>query len=53
MGKFDRIIWIVLDSVGIGPLLPDRRRLTATTPARTTLGHIAEYTRAPCEFPRS
>src|SRR6202795_264218 len=40
MGKFDRIIWIVLDSVGIGPL-PDAVDYGDT--GRTTLGHIAEY----------
>src|SRR6267378_2650206 len=40
MGKFDRIIWIVLDSVGIGPL-PDAADYGDT--GRTTLGHIAEY----------
>src|ERR1700680_582065 len=40
MVKFDRIIWIVLDSVGIGPL-PDAADYGDT--GRTTLGHIAEY----------
>src|SRR6266481_3358702 len=40
MGKFDRIIWIVLDSVGVGPL-PDAADYGDT--GRTTLGHIAEY----------
>ena len=40
MDKFDRIIWIVLDSVGIGPL-PDAADYGDT--GRTTLGHIAEY----------
>jgi phosphopentomutase len=40
MPKFDRIIWIVLDSVGIGPL-PDAADYGDT--GRTTLGHIAEY----------
>src|SRR5580704_17946678 len=40
MGKFNRIIWIVLDSVGIGPL-PDAADYGDT--GRTTLGHIAEY----------
>src|SRR6266850_3224446 len=40
MGKFDRIIWIALDSVGIGPL-PDAADYGDT--GRTTLGHIAEY----------
>src|ERR1700731_2146672 len=40
MAKFDRIIWIVLDSVGIGPL-PDAADYGDT--GRSTLGHIAEY----------
>src|SRR5580692_2467054 len=40
MPKFDRIIWIVLDSVGIGSL-PDAADYGDT--GRTTLGHIAEY----------
>ena len=40
MPRFDRIIWIVLDSVGIGPL-PDAADYGDT--GRTTLGHIAEY----------
>jgi phosphopentomutase len=40
MPPFDRIIWIVLDSVGIGPL-PDAADYGDT--GRTTLGHIAEY----------
>ena len=40
MAKFDRIIWIVLDSVGIGPL-PDAADYGDI--GRTTLGHIAEY----------
>jgi phosphopentomutase len=40
MSKFDRIIWIVLDSVGIGPL-PDAADYGDV--GRTTLGHIAEY----------
>src|SRR5258707_1022311 len=40
MGKFERINWIVLDSVGIGPL-PDAADYGDT--GRTTLGHIAEY----------
>src|ERR1700686_2431014 len=40
MGKFERIIWIVLDSVGIGAL-PDAADYGDT--GRTTLGHIAEY----------
>jgi phosphopentomutase len=39
MPKFDRIIWIVLDSVGIGPL-PDAADYGDT--GRNTLGHIAE-----------
>ena len=40
MAPFDRIVWIVLDSVGIGPL-PDAADYGDT--GRTTLGHIAEY----------
>ena len=40
MGKFKRVIWIVLDSVGIGAL-PDAADYGDT--GRTTLGHIAEY----------
>jgi len=40
VAKFDRTIWIVLDSVGIGPL-PDAADYGDT--GRTTLGHIAEY----------
>jgi len=40
MGKFERVIWIVLDSVGIGPL-PDAADYGDT--GRSTLGHIAEY----------
>ena len=40
MGKFDRVIWIVLDSVGIGEL-PDAADYGDV--GRTTLGHIAEY----------
>jgi phosphopentomutase len=40
MAKFDRIIWIVLDSVGIGSL-PDAADYGDV--GRTTLGHIAEY----------
>jgi len=40
MGKFERVIWIVLDSVGIGEL-PDARDYGDV--GRTTLGHIAEY----------
>jgi phosphopentomutase len=39
MPKFDRVIWIVLDSVGIGPL-PDAEEYGDT--GRSTLGHIAE-----------
>lgn len=39
MQKFDRVIWIVLDSVGIGPL-PDADEYGDT--GRSTLGHIAE-----------
>jgi len=37
---FDRVVWIVLDSVGIGPL-PDAADYGDA--GRTTLGHIAEY----------
>lgn len=40
MAKFDRVIWIVLDSVGIGEL-PDAGEYGDV--GRTTLGHIAEY----------
>lgn len=40
MGKFERVIWIVLDSVGIGAL-PDAADYGDT--GRSTLGHIAEY----------
>jgi phosphopentomutase len=40
MAKFDRVIWIVLDSVGIGEL-PDAADYGDV--GRTTLGHIAEY----------
>ena len=40
MGKFRRVIWIVLDSVGIGAL-PDAADYGDT--GRSTLGHIAEY----------
>ena len=40
MGKFTRVIWIVLDSVGIGAL-PDAGEYGDT--GRATLGHIAEY----------
>jgi len=39
MGRFDRVIWIVLDSVGIGEL-PDAADYGDV--GRTTLGHIAE-----------
>jgi phosphopentomutase len=39
MGSFERIIWIVLDSVGIGPL-PDADEYGDV--GRNTLGHIAE-----------
>jgi phosphopentomutase len=39
MAKFDRVIWVVLDSVGIGPL-PDAEEYGDT--GRNTLGHIAE-----------
>ena len=39
MRKFDRVIWIVLDSVGIGAL-PDAEEYGDT--GRNTLGHIAE-----------
>ena len=38
MAKFDRVIWVVLDSVGIGPL-PDADEYGDT--GRSTLGHIA------------
>jgi phosphopentomutase len=40
MAPFERIIWIVLDSVGIGAL-PDAADYGDT--GRTTLGHIADY----------
>jgi len=40
MGKFERIFWVVLDSVGIGEL-PDADEYGDV--GRTTLGHIAEY----------
>jgi phosphopentomutase len=40
MGKIERVIWIVLDSVGIGAL-PDAADYGDT--GRSTLGHIAEY----------
>jgi phosphopentomutase len=39
MGSFERVIWIVLDSVGIGPL-PDAADYGDV--GRNTLGHIAE-----------
>jgi len=39
MGEFERVIWIVLDSVGIGPL-PDAADYGDV--GRNTLGHIAE-----------
>jgi phosphopentomutase len=39
MGTFDRVIWIVLDSVGIGAL-PDAADYDDV--GRSTLGHIAE-----------
>ena len=39
MRRFDRVIWIVLDSVGIGAL-PDAEEYGDT--GRNTLGHIAE-----------
>jgi phosphopentomutase len=39
MGKFERVIWIVLDSVGIGEL-PDAADYGDV--GRSTLGHIAE-----------
>jgi phosphopentomutase len=39
MGVFERIIWIVLDSVGIGAL-PDAADYDDV--GRNTLGHIAE-----------
>ena len=40
MTQFDRVIWIVLDSVGIGAL-PDAEEYGDT--GRNTLGHIAEW----------
>ncbi|HKV25432.1 MAG TPA: phosphopentomutase [Candidatus Acidoferrum sp.] len=40
MERFDRVIWIVLDSVGIGAL-PDAADYGDV--GRNTLGHIAEY----------
>src|ERR1700756_4194618 len=39
MPDFDRVVWIVLDSVGIGPL-PDAADYDDV--GRNTLGHIAE-----------
>jgi phosphopentomutase len=39
MARFERVIWIVLDSVGIGPL-PDADEYGDV--GRNTLGHIAE-----------
>ena len=39
MAPFDRVIWIVLDSVGIGAL-PDAAEYDDI--GRSTLGHIAE-----------
>jgi len=39
MAKFERVIWIVLDSVGIGAL-PDAKEYDDT--GRSTLGHIAQ-----------
>ena len=39
MLRFERIIWVVLDSVGIGPL-PDAADYGDT--GRNTFGHIAE-----------
>src|SRR5580704_1111891 len=39
MGMFERVIWIVLDSVGVGPL-PDAADYGDV--GRNTLGHIAE-----------
>jgi phosphopentomutase len=46
MGTFERVIWIVLDSVGIGPL-PDAAEYGDI--GRNTLGHIAES--RPLEIP--
>src|SRR5580704_13537987 len=46
MGTFERVIWIVLDSVGIGPL-PDAADYGDV--GRNTLGHIAES--RPVEIP--
>jgi len=48
MAKFARVIWIVLDSVGIGEL-PDAAEYGDV--GRNTLGHIAESRH--CGFPRS
>src|SRR6516165_4610939 len=42
MAKFERVIWVVLDSVGIGPL-PDAAEYGDV--GRNTLGHIAESRR--------
>lgn len=42
MAKFERVIWVVLDSVGIGPL-PDAAEYSDV--GRNTLGHIAESRR--------
>jgi len=39
MKRFERVVWVVLDSVGIGPL-PDAAEYGDT--GRSTLGHIAE-----------
>ncbi|MGB7849032.1 MAG: phosphopentomutase [Candidatus Acidiferrum sp.] len=39
MANFDRVIWVVLDSVGIGAL-PDAQEYDDT--GRNTLGHVAE-----------
>src|SRR2546429_6335186 len=46
MGEFERIFWIVLDSVGIGEL-PDAAEYGDL--GRNTLGHIAES--RPLEIP--
>ena len=43
MGTFERVIWIVLDSVGIGPL-PDAADYGDV--GRNTLGHIARIAAA-------
>src|SRR5215470_13785507 len=42
MAKFERVIWVVLDSVGIGPL-PDAAEYGDV--GRNTLGHLAESRR--------